>query len=572
MLLHPLIQSVRINAVHLVQMADYEPLFHRNYQAGVTPEAQQQFLDITGNGRSFDVRAMASVTNTLFRPNAQAAGQAIIQNGFRAPRFAVIAEIEAFMIHSPGIPLTYLVTGYTDHNDIVSMQSQLIDPEATVTINGVTCINTVACLDVYNRPYQKRRIKEVTQVIPSDLTAPNIYVNPRQQQVGFDGNTVSSNAILATPRQVFYAAAVPQQSGLVDGRAVVCNTQLVSRQNNDVSHYAASIFQTYDKVRDTVSDATTQEEIYRQAASAQADPNISENPVLFSFNQSNPNFKRNAKIHWKTLMNLDPSAFAHGQARVNLVQKPAQMTQLEYSQIAGDQTLGGGNLHDVMAAKIFLSFPNIISKLGFSKFHMFATNRIPGGNGQMWNSLPVEQGINSFLGQADISDMVQGVLNEMEWAVLAPLSQGGLIDYDVTIIGDMRFDLRIKIVISGSATYEYVFPMFCDAVVNPMVTFDNANTLKQIAYNVDYLIGQCTALIPNAQQPVQLMNPAMGMVPQPAPMPGQVLNQQPIYTGQPAPPAAPAQPIYTGQPAPPAPATPAQPLYDSNNNDGTFTI
>lgn len=539
--IHPRARAMEIKSVTLTPISNYNPIVHRVYSSGVQQHTQNKFNEVTNFGRNLTVDSLAKVAPEIFVPSAEHSGQIDLAYGFAQRRYAVTIEVEALPAYAVQVPITYIVAGYTDHDDMLSLERRFIDPNMGITINSITEIANVPVATGEGVVYQ-RSVRHVNQVVPTNPAAPNVTLQNRLNP-GYNGMDMATSPELLTPQAIFWKcnSADSQEyldkANVIDNRTkVVGDARLVNRKNNDSVQYASEIFNTYNRVASTCDETDDWGEITRRCAGVQTGQLVAENLVIWSLRAINPNFNQNAKITWGTLQQIDPHLTAANNNKINLVQQDAQTTGAQYSRIEANSGNDGANTEDLIAARLFYSVPFIMSTLGFKRMNFSATNRTMN---RQWDVLPVPNNCLTVLNNGgNIAAMVDKFIQQTVTMVLAPATMDGVLDIDINFFAGIEYDLRISISVCGGATKSYVFPMYCDATVNPCVSFDGGNALNTIAANVSFLLSEMTSI--NTATPTQMQmvqdNFNMQTQQQFSPNQGGILmpNGQPSQPQQPA--------------------------------------
>src|SRR5690606_27277184 len=90
----------------------------------------------------------------IIAPSAQAESQIQIQNGWGQKRFRFIMVVQEEQ--GIGGALMHIMSGYTDHNEVVGMHENTINPQSRLIFNTVVTVNVVQDFQAQGQAAQAR--------------------------------------------------------------------------------------------------------------------------------------------------------------------------------------------------------------------------------------------------------------------------------------------------------------------------------------------------------------------------------------------------------------------------------
>lgn len=501
-------KQITIDSVEFTPVENYNASQHRPYTSGVTEGIKSGFETLT-RMNNFTPEAVAGIANNFVTPVAESQGDIYLANGYRQRRYAFIINARVITMHDTVIP--YSFTGYTEHDDGLSLSSGNISDDMVMVINSIT-------------EYRRNQIRtpngfewsvvinKVDQMVPRNPQSP-VITNQHQS----NGNMrISNNVELIVPQNVFYKSSSIQSgiegnnlqnfanqvgfnNQIKDGRYLLSEARMLRRENNDPTAFVSKTFQSFKTAARTCSDGdnTDWEDICNSAAgNAQASETIpASNGIIAAFRHMMPNFDDNVSIRWKTLLQIDPQLQPSARQRIKLHTDNANTTGASMCGIEFGNSMTGVDGATLSTQRLFNAIPHIITSRGFTAFSFAASNKTLD---RSWCVTPAPHlCINTTQNAGRQEDLIQSVIDRIIPLVLIPISSNGLIDIELSVYASFAHDMRISISYGGANNENYVLALFDDANCSPCISFDGGMSLASIAANVHYL---CNDLINGGQE------------------------------------------------------------------------
>lgn len=455
--------QMQIRRLLFLETGTYNDMMLRPYQTSLHQKDILQLQEATRGGQNLSASNLAGLAGQIVRPATNPTGTAQIANGWRQGRFAFMLEV--FIPDNFGGARVQYLTGYTDHAEI--SHGGHLDPNMQLFFN-----NSIQCRQVmYQSPggnVLQQRVNDASHVLVGSY-APSI-------------GSVQNTTHTMRPADVFDAvgaSTLAQFGDVVDVRTTFAQGTLKKslRENASAPTYLSRLLTTHrDVMAGANEDVDTLPNLMGEAAGSVKEPTVLGDAFL-NYLQVETSLVTGGSVTYGALCRVQPNldqiadvVLARGP---HLVQGPHQAGQSEHWQ---------GTTHEtIMSTILSHAVPALMMELMVTKVAFRATNRTLNGQVEVMFAE-----VKSFAENLDMSPYLQAFDNRLRSQVLADLSHGGMIDYDISCRFDVLGETRIEIAVAGNPPVYYVVPSFADALFVPVLTNQYQN-LQVLAGDISTL-------------------------------------------------------------------------------------
>jgi hypothetical protein len=244
----------------------------------------------------------------------------------------------------------------------------------------------------------------------------------------------------------------------VDSRHLVQSNASTSSTNNGLAHnYAASIINSHVKSFMAAGNSATDTQILGEARKLV--PESMENPLLTALATMRGSGVLGNVFTIRELMSLDPNT-----DHVTMFM-PLEAADLQrVHQVGQTENWDGSDQHTVAATVLAQAVPSIMSGLMIRAISFSSTNSNITGeiHTTVTNSIDFDK--------QNVAARVQAFIMRLNNEVLYDMCFGNGIQYFVDVYADLLGDIRIMIGLDGKMPQDYAYPLFCSAMLSPVLT------------------------------------------------------------------------------------------------------
>lgn len=470
--------GVIFNKALFVVTGTYNDMAMRPYTTNLDTNIVNQFMEATNGGVSIAPTTVSGVASSFLKPSAQAQSQAVIDNGWDAPRLRFIMEL-IYPDSGSGLAVRKFLQGYTNH--VGATSSGAVDPNMVLYFNNVVTLRQ-SVIQTPHGTSQRTAVSEASQLLRGEFNS-NILNN---------WSAPSNSTWTMRPEDIFSNMSVTHM-GLEDSadlRLSFATSPIKKsrRSNSSAPYYVSSVLDNYRKTMDygEHSDNLDFPGAMNNARGMVQDAPVSGDLFFQLLMMDETNFKQGGFVTYSELCRLFPD-FDNASLFIldNSVQQEtsSQAFTGELHQRGQTEHWGGASNETLWSTILSQSVPSIMMDLMLTKIAFRATNQTLNSSHEV-----IVLGAESFAENLDLTPYISTFIERLKVEVLRGLSSNNYIDYNVTVIVDVIGETRISISIAGGPTIDYATPSFADALFAPVLTMD-VNSITSVGYDISALAG-----------------------------------------------------------------------------------
>lgn len=477
-------RNFRIAKLVLTSTGTYNPQYRRPWNT----RGDGQALKLLGNALDgvshITPQQLASVANMLVEPQAQpesATPISMVGDGWGGNRLAFMMVIE--YTNAVGVTIQEVVSGYTDHYGI--SMGGAIDPQMVFYVNSVIQLRVSQDTSPFG-----------TQIYSTILDNSQILTDNQFNQHGGAYNPNLGYQI--RPEDVFTTMTTSHmdRTKLTDTRvANESQPKKTRREDNMAANYMASVLQGWRQANESTDSTASGYELYEKARGVTSNQPIMRDPFFIQLDRQSSGMLSNC-FTLGDLSLMDPGLRAPG-----VIQHAAVgQTQAQQISYAGQsEGWGGSTLMTQIATMLSNAVPALMTELGLSALHIFASNKSFGleyaTQGRFGRTTIETIGPESLI-STDLSSYCEIFKNRLFQEILQGVFRYDEIPYQLTMGVNLAVETVIDISILNEPTTRYVTPSFCDALLVPVVT-NNSELVTQVATDFEKMANYTTGAVTN---------------------------------------------------------------------------
>lgn len=459
------ILNIEILNIVIQETGTYNNQYLRPYETNVQANTLDNFVDRIKetNSTRIPAGAIADLSANILTPSARPICTVPIVNGWDTPRerFLIIVEVT----YSVGNKENIYLQGYTDYTGVstginnITRAYGAIDPQMAFNINSVSKVNIVQNISngVILETKRATLSDQVLQIEP-----PTINNNPTVY--GLRPIDIISDINSQWVRESIAYAGGP--STTLDTRTILgaSNSNCNRRTNNIPSNYLADFVSSFMAAASNPEVGMDTGEIINECRAELSENNFSTNPFIRFISNSTGTNITNGWFKWIDLL----TAFPYAADKVTYIEN----THSEYSNIhrtGMTEDAGSMTRESIVAAFLSQTVPAIMVGCLINKLAFVTTNRDIGGlvttvisNFRVLNPQYQTQSLDLFK-------------SRFEREIYRSISYDNSDVVDLDIKADLYGETWISISINNAPVQVFVYPTFCDSLINPnMVNSDEA--------------------------------------------------------------------------------------------------
>jgi hypothetical protein len=472
-------KKMRIARMLVQTTGTYNQQFARPYQSNLDQQAKNTIMDQIERSKAIIPSAIAGIANQFVAPVAQPESTIDIVGGWAEKRLRFVLQIETTDITGMNVT-TEFVTGYTDHPG-VSMQSQYLDPNMVFYINGITMTRTTNVSTPLG-DQKHHNLADSSHVLINNQYRSFLEIGPSSKQMfGMRPEDVFDQI-----DQMALSEGLVNEDFSYETRNLITSNAVKSNRVNSVAPvYVAGILDSWlqaNRFEREQGASRITETARRQVAS---EPSIADPFMTFLRNRNSQVASNSFTLN--DLMLIDPNAM-----QVTKFVSSGELDKAHTHSAGQTQHWGGSDYATLIAATVSNSVPSYLIQCGLSNIGFIANNL--GFNGV--TDIKIVAAPKSLSNSMDLTLPIQKFIFRLENEMLRSLSYSNSISYMLEVKCDTLGETWINISVNGEPTVLYVTPSFCDALMTPVTTYNNA-LLNSVASDFNTLMGEIAENVDN---------------------------------------------------------------------------
>lgn len=442
----------------------YQDMPLRPYAANATGSLIDRLREDTNDGRDLTPAAISRTAGKIIRPQSNVDGDAIIAGGWGEKRFMFLATV--LVRDTRTARSTLEISGYTDHVGAVeTLRGIKLDPDMCLYFNSVTEMNQA----YFNTPSGGDGWR-------TSIASSNHIIGPQQLP---DFTMGTSGTMTMRPEDVFrvppttvlqnsFNRQVREESSFQDMRNTVTNRQprLSSRLNDSSTRYLHRSIKALSTANQGIDYGSPFDldrdpsELLKDARDQVRERTLSSIPIFADMARDTRILDQGfVTLGELQAMNED---FAWDDVKVFFLD-PA--TVRSYSDTTG---WNGRDNTSIAAIQIARALPTYMTLHQIVYIEFDANNMSYAGEPTIMipNALPM---LGKSLSPAVLDSFEQRLITEL-FVDMLPWDD---CMFDIRVKASLGSDITIDIQLAGEDPAEFVFPVFCDSLVAPVVVNHN---------------------------------------------------------------------------------------------------
>ena len=460
--------SMRVVRLQIQETGTYNQQVSRPYVADIDHHTLNAVSDRVNQAiekaENITPLTLQGLGNAIVQPSPDSLGVIQIVNGWDTQRLRFILEVECEYVS--GGRSRFYYTGYTSHVGITHM-NQGLDPKMEFVINSVV------------RTRLTNSYSPAGQIVSENMVASkHVICDPN-----WLGAISPQQTYMMRPEDIINYKSVSHilpglGANTVDARHLVQSNAATSSTNNGLAHnYAASIINSHVKSFTAAGNSATDAQVLGEARKLV--PESMENPLLTALATIRGSGVMSNIFTIGELINIDPNT-----DNVTIF-TPLEAADLQRVHQTGQtENWDGSDQHTVAATVLAQSVPSIMSGLMIRAISFTSTNSNITGQ--------IHTTVNNSVDfdRQNVAARVQAFIMRLETEVLYDMCFGNGIQYFVDVYADLLGDIRITIGLDGKHPQPYAYPLFCNAMLAPVLTNQltvATNTSENFSHLMDHV-------------------------------------------------------------------------------------
>lgn len=452
------------------ERAGYQDLYLRPFSMDATPEIIQRLRRDTDEGANLTPSALGGVAGQIIRPVSSARGRSIIANGWDEKRFMFIMRVS--VRESRGVQTILEISGYTDHADVhQSVRGVSIPNDLCMYFNSITEISMMYMDVSGGEAGWRTKISNSSHVI-APQTLPN-----------FSRASPSTGMVTQRPTDIFRSdpkdvistafSRMAKDESYLDLRHGFPDRQirLSSRMNDTASRYLHRSFSALATANEGIIYGEghgldrDSGQILRDARGAVPEKNLISWKPLAEIAQDS-NIMDQGFITYGELVQMSPD--------YNWDDVKVYFTIPEKTRDFRSTTPWNGRDHTaVAAAQLASGLPSFLAFHQFAGVELEANNMSFGGETVILFS-DVQTLFNTPVDERALSSLEHRLKTELFHEML-PWDD---CPFDLRIRASLGCDIEISLRIADENPGDFIFPIFCDSLVPPVISNDQQDVVN----------------------------------------------------------------------------------------------
>ncbi len=448
--------KMRIVRLLMQETGTYNDMYSRpyvSYMDGGSLNALGERMAQYGQGRvTGDL--LAGVTTNLVAPSATPDGIVPVEHGWKERRVRFLMEV--YCEFSIGSAVTYYIQGYTSHAGISA--SGAVDPTMVFYVNSFTGVNRVMT-----------HTPTGMQLVESVVESAHVLANSN-----YSGVNDPNKKLMIRPQDVFSSIQTMDMTDAYDGmgygygggmdlRSVLRNEPArSSRENALPSSYVARVIDGYQVGKMSAEFGQSENDIIQSARRQVFEEPIGQNPFIRAISDIYGTGMTNA-FRMPDLHRIDPNV-----DHVTTISILGQTNLAKVHHAGSTEYWGGSNRETVVATVLANAVPALMMDTMIQNIKFMSTNHSVDGR----PSTTIIQA--QSLTNADLRRQYDTFMRRLEREVIHDFTYGNQERYMIEMQVDLFGESFIRISIGDSPMTDFVTPSFCDTLLVPVISGNQA--------------------------------------------------------------------------------------------------
>lgn len=460
------------------ERSGYRDLFLRPFSANATHDDVEELGYLTENGREITPTALSKIAGRIIRPLSQVQSRSVIENGWGEKR--LMFSMEVLARSGRNNRSVYQITGYTDYAGFhESLRGIVLDRKMHMYFNNVTRVETTY-VEAPGR---------VSGWLNNTTGQHHILIPQRPARL--ERGIMEMGTLTQRPCDVFqsrpdsimqtaFQRQVSRDASYHDTRNGFVSQRIKTsdRWNDSSSRYLnKTLSALFNREEDGSIMEPEESQLLMYARRATGERSFTQDKV-FKDLADETNITDQGYITYGELVDLNPD-FNWDDVMVFL--EPKQKSAGGYLLDSCDWN--GQDNTSIAAAQLARALPAYMAFHQISSIEFDATNDTPSGESVMVTSNAIPM-MGRRLDQRKLNQLEQRFIDEI---LVEMLPWDGCF-FEIHVKASISSDLVVNLTIGDEDPGRFVFPIFCDSLVSPVITDSNdtiegmSNTLMGI-YN-----------------------------------------------------------------------------------------
>ena len=392
---------------------------------------------------------LTGMANSVIKPSTDVERPISIVNGWNQRRFRFTLEVH----ESSGLGGTYVYQfyGYSEYFDL--SHGGEIDPNMVFFINGYTRMSRMMAS---NGSGLVDHLSDTCSIVNGHTLAEN---NPQLYGLRTEDLLVTLQSGYITGR-----SDVTNRQDVIDTRIGLKNKVFSTSRHNDIpSNYLSRLVDTYRSAQIMQEFGEGDQSILERSITTVHESNPFENRFIRDLSIARGMSFAVSDFTIKQLMGIDPT-FNASRVYYQPVEDLAMLSN------GCSENWDGRDNNTLIASTLARSVPSLMISCGLVVANFTSTN-------QTLTGLPETNFVTPAVTIATMEPirLQQKFLTRFNTEILPDITSGNLIPIQLFITADVKNEIHINISVEGYAPDLYVFPCFCDSLLQPTVTASSAH-------------------------------------------------------------------------------------------------
>lgn len=450
---------MQISSLMFREMKEYDDQMLRPYDGNASQTNLYALEDATEGGRDISLSTLAGIAGRIIRPSGEAVGRANIVNGWGEQRmmFAMTVTVRS----SSRQEIIYEITGYTgDMGATKTLRGVAMDEKMQLFFNSITKIGR----NYANTPRGNGWVTDVqrsNQVIVQQTNPDFTLARGRPGTLTMRPEDIfSRNTTNPTFRSRLEAAGASDMRGGFTSSPM----KFSNRQNTSSTRWmqrsltALNGANNDDMMNDPYGIERSPESVFKEARGRVREDAVSSDPVLEEISRDS-NIMNDGFITYGELMQMNPD-FDWDGVPVYFQEKTMRRS------LRGEYRSWDGSDNETVAASMLVSsLPIYLINYQLAAVDFTATNC-----NTMGDMVVVATNASQIIEGPSIRDILPAFKSRLETEILKDILPWPDCPLDLHVDTSIASETYVRISLDNQPHEEFVFPVFCDSTVSPILT------------------------------------------------------------------------------------------------------
>lgn len=441
------------------EMKEYDDQMLRPFAGNASASNLRDLEESTDGGRDLSVSRLAGIAGKIIRPSTEVHGKAAIVNGWGEQR--MMFAMTVLVRDTDRSQIIHEITGYTGYMGATnSLRGVIIDEKMPLYFNSVTRIGR-------NLTNTTRGKSWLTNIARSNQIISQ-QVNP-----DFTMAKGRSGTLTMRPEDIFgrnstnpvFAERVKRAGGTdMRGSFTDIPMKLSNRLNTSSTRWMHRSLEALvgssgeHSLNDPYGIEESPEKVYKEARGRVREDAVTTDPVMEEIAQDS-NVLYDGFVTYGELMQMDPD-FNWDDIPVYFHDKAMRRS------LRGDFRPWDGTDNETVAASMLMSaLPMYLINFQLAAIDFTATNI-----NTMGDMVVVTSNASAIMEGPNLRDIVPIFANRLESEILKDILPWPTCSIDLDVSTSVAGETYVKINLDEKGWEEFVFPVFCDSAISPILT------------------------------------------------------------------------------------------------------